>query len=260
MKTDPAYWDKVSRIQQKTLPDRLWRRHSDAVDSRLLARWLPDKKAGLYLKTDMYNESLGSGIRLPARAASWTAIGMDIALEMLKASRRAGGHQCVVATDIRELAFAGDSFDAIFSNSTLDHFDSTDQIAISLSECYRVLKPCGRLILTMDNPVNPVLAIRQELSNHLLLKLRVTTFYYGRTLYPGALKRTLEKAGFKILDMQPVLHCPRVFAIPVAKLVERHASSGTKRHFLEYLKRFEKLSRLPTRYLTGHYTAVCCQK
>jgi len=260
MKTDPAYWDKVSRIQQKTQPGRLWRLHSDAVDSGLLARWLPDKKAGLYLKTDMYNESLGSGIHLPARTASWTAIGMDIALEMLKAARRAGGPQFVVATDIRELPFAGDSFDAIFSNSTLDHFDSTDQIASSLSECYRVLKPNGRLILTMDNPLNPVLAIRQELSNHLLLKLRVTTFYYGRTLSPGALKRALEKAGFKILDMQPVLHCPRVFAIPVAKWVEHHASSGTKRLFLKYLMRFEKLSRLPTRYLTGHYTAVCCQK
>ena len=260
MKSDPAYWDSVSQELQRMPPGRLWRRHSDAVDSGLLARWLTEKENGFCLKTDMYDESLGAGIRLPARAKNWTVVGMDIALEMLKAARRIGSHRYLVATDIRRQAFADGVFDAVFSNSTLDHFSSKHQIAVSLGECYRILKPGGRLIITLDNPLNPILALRQALPYRLLRELGVTTFYYGCTLTPGALKRALEGAGFRVLDMAPVLHCPRVLAIPVARFVERHAAPGTKRKFLKTLNRFEKLSGLPTRYLTGHYTAVCCRK
>jgi SAM-dependent methyltransferase len=260
MKTSATYWDYVSQALQKKQPDRLWRRHSDAVDCRLLARWLPADDAGRLLKTDMYDESLGAGIRLPRRAGNWNAVGMDIAAEMLKAARRVGGYPFLVATDVRKLAFAENSFDAIFSNSTLDHFHSTDQIVASLVECHRILKPGGRFILTMDNPLNPVLKLRQALPHRWLVKLGITTFYYGCTLTPGALKRALERAGFKVLNIAPVLHCPRVLAIPAARFVERHAAPGTKQKFLKYLTRFEKLSSFPTRYLTGHYTAVCCQK
>ncbi len=260
MKTGATYWDDVSHTLQKKQPNRLWRLHSDTIDSRLLARWLPEKETGRYLKTDMYNESLGAGISLPGRAGNWTSFGMDIAAEMLKASRQMGGHRSLVVTDIRTLAFAQDSFDAIFSNSTLDHFNSADQITISLSECYRILKPGGRLILTMDNPLNPILALRQALPYRLLVKMRITTFYYGRTLTPEGLRKALVDTGFKIRHIEPVLHCPRILSILASRIVDHWAMDGFKRKFLEKLSRFEKLGRLPTRYLTGYYTAVCCQK
>ncbi len=260
MKTGATYWDHVSRTLQQEQPYRLWRRHSDTVDSRLLARWLPAKKNGRILKTDMYNESLGAGIRLPRRAVGWNVVGMDIAAEMLKTARRVGGHQLLVATDVTKLAFAENSFDAIFSNSTLDHFPSADQITSSLDECYRILKPGGRLILTMDNPLNPVLALRQALPHWLLVKLHITTFYYGKTFSPGRLKRALIDAGFKILNVEMIMHCPRLPAILASRIVDRRASEKTKATFLELIARFEKMSRFPTRFITGYFSAVCCQK
>lgn len=260
MKTGANYWEQVSQTLQRQPPDRLWRRHSDAVDSRLLSRWLPTKKTGCFLKTDMYDESLGAGIKLPGGASGWTVVGMDIAAEMLRAARRVGGHQLIVATDITNLAFAENSFDAIFSNSTLDHFSTTDQITISLGECYRILKPGGRLILTMDNPLNPVLALRQVLPYWLLVKLRITTFYYGKTLTPARLRDVLAHAGFKIRNVETVLHCPRFPAILVSRIIDQHAEGATQKLFLEKLNRLEKLASLPTRNLTGYYTAVCCHK
>jgi SAM-dependent methyltransferase len=185
---------------------------------------------------------------------------MDIALEMLRAARRIGVQHCLTVTDIRTLSFAGNSFDAIFSNSTLDHFSSADQIAAGLGECHRILRPGGRLILTMDNPLNPVLALRQALPHWLLVKLGITTFYYGKTLAPGVLKKVLCDTGFKILNMEPILHCPRILAIFASRIIDHRATAGTKEMFLDKLNRFEKLAHLPTRYLTGYYTAVCCQK
>jgi len=260
MRTGQTYWEQAAQVLQRKPPDRLWRLHSDAVDSLLLNRWLPQKPSGRLLKTDMYDESLGVGITLPARASAWTSVGMDIAVDMLNAARRVSGRYCLAATDIRALSFVDNSFDVLFSNSTLDHFNSKDEISTSLGECYRVLKPGGKFLLTLDNPLNPVIALRQVLPYKLLLKLHITNFYYGKTLLPGALKHYLRREGFKIQAIDWSLHCPRSLAILVSKLLERYASEKTQTAFLQVLDRFEKLSRLPTRLLTGYYTVVCCQK
>jgi len=41
---------------------------------------------------------------------------------------------------------------------------------------------------------------------------------------------------------------------------ERHASDRLQQSFLSCLMRFEKMAKLPTRFLTGYFVAVRCVK
>ncbi len=61
------------------------------------------------------------------------------------------------------LPFPDGAFDRVFSNSTLDHFDSRDDIREALRELARVLHPEGELLLTLDNLANPVVRLRNAL-------------------------------------------------------------------------------------------------
>jgi SAM-dependent methyltransferase len=52
--------------------------------------------------------------------------------------------------DARELRYEDESFDAIFSSGSIEHFGTLDEIERSVDEMYRVLKPGGILALTTE--------------------------------------------------------------------------------------------------------------
>jgi len=52
--------------------------------------------------------------------------------------------------DGRDLRYEDESFDAIFSSGSIEHFGTLDEIEQSLDEMYRVLKPGGILALTTE--------------------------------------------------------------------------------------------------------------
>jgi SAM-dependent methyltransferase len=52
--------------------------------------------------------------------------------------------------DARELRYEDDTFDAVFSSSSLEHFGSDADIATSLDEMHRVLKPSGVCSLSTE--------------------------------------------------------------------------------------------------------------
>ena len=52
--------------------------------------------------------------------------------------------------DARALRYEDDTFDAIFSSSSLEHFGSDSEIARSLDEMHRVLKPAGVCSLSTE--------------------------------------------------------------------------------------------------------------
>jgi ubiquinone/menaquinone biosynthesis C-methylase UbiE len=161
----------------------------------------------------------------------------------------------VTWADVRHLPFANNMFDVIVSNSTLDHFKSLDEIVASLHELYRVLQVGGQLLLTLDNLANPIIALRNALPFALLNHLGIVPYYVGATCGPYLMQRTLQQVGFEVLEVSTVMHCPRVFAIAMARLLE-HAKPETQRCFLSFLMAFEYLSSWPTRFLTGHFVAV----
>jgi len=250
------YWDRIGREWAQNHRHRLWRAHSDIVNSHLLVRWLPPEKADRLLKTDLFDELVSEGIYpLLARRAN-SIFCIDTALFTLRmvpgwpiGPRRIGA-------DVRSLPFANDAFDVIVSTSTLDHFRSLDEIASSLSELYRVLHSGGHLILTLDNTANPFIYLRNSLPFALLRRLGIVPYYVGVSLRPSHLRNLLEKTGFEILEVDATLHCPRVLAVPVSDWVERHFGPKGQRRFLRLLLAFEKLSHWPTRFFTGNFTAV----
>ena len=51
------------------------------------------------------------------------------------------------------------------------------------------------------------------------------------------------------------MHCPRVLTVTYAHWMEKHTSLRTQKVFLRLLMAFERLSRLPTRSLTGYFVS-----
>ena len=117
--------------------------------------------------------------------------------------------------DVRQLPFSKASFDTVFSDSTLDHFDSEAGIRDALLELHRVLRPGGTLLLTMDNPVNPMVWLR-NLSPGFWMRLGIVPYAVGATASVRHLTRLLEQAGFDVPAAEAIMHVPRVLMVPCA--------------------------------------------
>ncbi len=74
------------------------------------------------------------------------AIGVDRNISLLKKARLASAYQRYICCDITELPFGNGVFATAVANSTLEH---VVDIELACQEIYRVLRPGGRLLMTM---------------------------------------------------------------------------------------------------------------
>lgn len=243
-----------------TRPDRLWRQHSDSINHSLLFRWLPAQPVGRLLKTDMFDELVGEGLTPFLQARAHNVIGIDLSFGNAHVSCRGQTSVCGACADVRHLPFGNESFEVVVSNSTLDHFQTFNEITVSLRELHRVLRKGGQLILTLDNPANPIIAARNVLPFNLLNRVGILPYYVGATCGPWRLQQLLRQIGFDVRDVTAVLHCPRILAVLAAKILCSCANSSVQQRFLRWIQVFETMSRWPTRYLTGHFIAVRAEK
>jgi SAM-dependent methyltransferase len=237
-----SYWDGVvAAWPQESRARALLRAYSDAVNRKLLERWLPAEPVGLLLKTDLFDEAVGAGLYplLSRRARAVAAV--DASPAMVAAAHVRYPDVDARTGDVRALEFADGSFDAVVSNSTLDHFESRDELAAAVRELARVLVPGGLLVLTLDNPVNPLVALRNALPFGPMNRIGLVPYRVGATCGPRRLRALLEASGFEVERTTALMHVPRV----LARLAP-----------LRLLLAAEALSRLPTRYLTGQFVAV----
>ena len=256
------YWDRIAKKSCGGKHEDLWRAHLKEVYQGLMDRWIGNSKGGIILKTDLYDEAISSHGLIPLCGQKCErVIGIDLSFEVAMAARRRmikqwkGSHN-VVCTDVRNLAFRSDFFDQVISNSTLDHFSHKKDIIVSLKELWRIMKPGGTLIITLDNPSNPVVFLR-NLSPYRLLKLfGIIPFYMGVTLSKPQLIRALESSGFTVHGNTAIIHSPRILAIWTGYIVDRIGSERIKVYFHRLLRIFEHLEKFPTRYLTGYFVAV----
>lgn len=249
-------WDDIAREWVDDGRDAWWRAQSDRVNGRLLEQWLPPG-TGPVLKTDLFDEAVHEGLWPVLRTLSARPVGFDVSGRVVHAAQRRYPDMEAAVGDVRCLPFAAASFDTIVSLSTLDHFEVEADLVRALVEMRRVLRPGGRLILTMDNPVNPAIALRNALPYRVVHALGLVPYYVGVTAGPGRLRRLVGQAGFRVTDARAIVHCPRVLAVPVGRLL-RQAAAGAKPAFLDALTAFERLAALPTRFLTGHFVALHC--
>ena len=55
--------------------------------------------------------------------------------------------------DVRKLPYSSNKFDGYISLGVLEHFESFDDVRKSLAEAFRVLKPGGRVFISIPNPI-----------------------------------------------------------------------------------------------------------
>jgi SAM-dependent methyltransferase len=264
--TDREHWDEAAALWQAGASQCLWRRHSDAVNSALIERWLP-VKLGRVLKTDLWDEAVGEGLYPLLAGRSQEVLGIDVSQAVVAAAlERHPGLRGQVG-DVRSLDLENASFDAVVSNSTLDHFGERAEIERALVELRRVLRPGGDLLLTLDNPLNPLLALTRAIVRSPLrrtwfrhargsARLGFNPYYAGATIGSRGLRQLLPSLGFELLEQGAIVHVPRPLAVATGQLLERHAKPAAQERFLGTLAAFERLSALPTRYFSGYFVAV----
>ncbi len=237
---------------------RLWRQHSDRIAVALISQLIKGGNRSL-LKTDLFDEAVGDGQVALLSSLAETVHGIDIAPNVVtEATRRNPGLKGRTG-DICHLPYDDATFDVVVSLSTLDHFPDAADIDVALREIRRVMTAGGQLLLTLDNPLNPKIALRGVLSNDLLKRTGLVPYECGATMPRDALVAAVRRAGFRVLLTRPMLHCPRVLAVRAAALVEKLGKPAAEAALLATLDRFERLGTLPTRWRTGHYTALLAE-
>ena len=250
------YWNTVVKAWQPGDRHAAWRSHCEALSADLLRRWLPQGRIARLLKTDLFDEAVAVGLVPPLAARAEMINGMDIAESVVRGAKNRNPGLTTVTADVRALPYADCSFDAILSGSTLDHFVTHAELEVSLRELHRVLVHGGTLIITLDNPDNPLIALRNWLPRSILEKIGIVPYYVGATMNGKRLRRVLTDISFDVHEVSTLEHSPRVLAVALSAFLRHRSSQKTQQRFARILGAFERLGKLPTRFLTGHFVAV----
>ena len=240
----------------KQIPQASWRAYCDTVNQDLIARWWTCGKKERVLKTDLFEEAMGTGLCLRLHEYGEHVFGIDfsrkVAAEACARNRNLHG----ITADARRLPFTTGSFDGIISTSTLDHFTNREELIQSIREIARVLRPGGTLILTLDNPGNPLIWLRQILPFRLLHRYGVVPYYVGYTCNYRSFKKLLLSMGFLIVDATAIAHFPRLPAVVLARWADKRDSPKFRLRLGSVLSAFEAMAKWPSRFATGNYFAV----
>jgi SAM-dependent methyltransferase len=259
-------WDAVAKVWRGAPPQTLWRRHSDDVNSALLRRWLPPH-CDTILKTDLWDEAMGAGLYPVLAERATRLVGIDVSEPVVAAAKQRYPAIEAFVAGVKNLPLQDGSVDAVVSNSTLDHFEAKAEIDASIRELARVIRPGGKLVLTLDNPHNPLVALSKVVPprqlNRMWLRLGslsasagLIPYHVGVTYARRPLLRVLAEAGFRVEAQTTLVHSPRILAVLAGRFVEGRAGASTQERFLRLLGSAERLGSLPTRFVTGHFYAV----
>jgi SAM-dependent methyltransferase len=89
----------------------------------------------------------------------------------------------VLHMDARRLEFPDESFDVVFSLSSIEHFGTTDEVARSAREIGRVLRPGGHAFLVTEA------FLKRHLTSSRILQTAVRLATLGRLLEKASLRR-----------------------------------------------------------------------
>jgi SAM-dependent methyltransferase len=243
-------WDDVLESWSSGSPHARLRAYSDAVAERLLRRWLDGVHARVALKTDAFDEAVGVGLVPVLQRHADSVVVIDAADRLVAAAAARYPTATVERGDVRELSYPDEAFGLVVSTSTLDHFADVAELDRALGELTRVLAPGGTLVVTLDNPLHPLVAARNRMPG-LLRRLGVIPYGTGATCGPRHLEALVRTRGLVVRAQSATMHVPRVLAL--AWLLVRGDGASE-------LLRFERLAAAPTRYLTGQFVAVLARK
>ena len=223
----------------------------------LLRDWSPGAPPGPILKTDLFEEANGRDELISSFPAGATVIGMDVAPTTVASARDRSGRAAAhfVVADSRRLGLAAASIAIVFSNSTLDHFETREELAASIRELVRVLRPGGRLIVTLDNPKNPLYGLLRW-----ACRRGLAPFVLGQTASIDELTELMRDEGLEVAGTAFLIHNPRLISTAVFLALRRVFGRYADLPVRLLLALFAQLGRLPTRGYTACFIAACGRK
>ncbi len=233
-------------------------RQKRQVHRELIHRWARGLEVRAFLKTDLFEEANGADqILFDLYSPSAQAVGMDLSAATV---RRAAGN-CpnpsarFLVCDIRRPALRPGCLDLIVSTSTLDHLENAAEFRASLAELAGLLREGGLLIVTLDNPGNPLYRPLRWASRR-----GWVPFPLGYTASMSELNRLLTGLGLEVVGNDWLLHNPRMistlFWLGLRKLFGKKAD----RAIPAILTLLDKLGQLPTRRWTACFVAACARR
>ena len=253
--TNGSWDDQVAKFVTNENPNT-WRTYCDRLTTQLLTRFGPATIGKRAIKTDLFDEAAGVGVTAELNTVASHVFGIDLSATITDTAHRKNRSLRVLQSDVRALPLATDSFDFVLSNSTLDHFENRDDIDRSVEELHRILVPGGELLITLDNPLNPVVALRSGMALRLLRWSGAVPYDVGATLSMKRLVRLLESTGFRVEATGTLMHIPRFFALHLVHRKDVRRQGGPDERAVTRMLRWEWLDRLPTRQFTAHFIVV----
>ena len=157
-------------------------------------------------KTDLWDEARNTRILAWARRQGARTYGIDISEPTVVRARAAfapapNDLRGAIA-DVRQLPFRAESFDAIYSMGTIEHFGETEH---AVEELARVLRPGGRAIVGVPNRHDPFL---RPLLVSALQAAGLYAYGYEESFSRRALREMLERAGLEVVAETAILFIP----------------------------------------------------
>jgi SAM-dependent methyltransferase len=247
-------WEQVGASESPSwYLDPLVAQQKKQENLALLRRWTKGLKPRSILKTDLFEEANGEDQVLFELDNGAQVLGMDVSRSTVGRAQQRGETERsrFLVADVRRLGLASESIDVVFSNSTLDHFETSEEFHRSLKELVRVLAPGGALIVTLDNSHNPLYWLLRFAS-----ALGWSPFPMGHTTSLGGLVRTLEAEGLSVTDTDHLIHNPRGVSTALFLLIRKILGNRGDGLVRSLLSIFGLMGRLPTRGITSSFVAV----
>lgn len=255
----PERWKELGEDADATwYLDPVVAEQKGAVNLGLVHRWTAGMAVDAYLKTDLFEEAHGVDALIPrlfdGRAR---AIGVDLAWTTVRKARRRIGADAAsfIASDLRCLALPDACVDVVVSTSSLDHFETAGELRTALAELARVLRPGGRLLVTLDNPDNVLYPLLRWASRR-----ERAPFPLGHTLAREELDDELARAGLEVVDRDWLIHNPRMVSTLMVLALRRLLGRRADAPIRALLAAFAPLGRLPTRRYTACFVAAIARK
>ena len=200
------FWEGVGR-RFPDLGGAASTRYYAQNEQRLFTEHFPALDGLTILKTDLWDEAKNTRILAWAGRHGAHAFGIDISEPTVRQARAAFDGQPGlplqgVVGDVRDIPFKDDSFDAVYSMGTIEHFDATER---AVAEMVRVLKPGGRAIIGVPNRHDPFL--RPALAT-VMQWLGLYAYGYEKSYSRRALRTMLERAGLTVVTETAILFIP----------------------------------------------------
>jgi ubiquinone/menaquinone biosynthesis C-methylase UbiE len=199
----PSFWGNLA-INFPSLKGAPSTKYYFECEQLLFREFFPSLKDRVLLKTDLWNEAKNTEILGWASDQGAYPVGFDIAADLVRqASSVFGNHRFrFLASDVRHLPFASNSFDLVYSMGTIEHFP---EYRLATSELFRVLGPGGTAIIGVPNKLDPFLRPA------LVFCMSLFGLYpYGmeKSFTSKELRRLLESVGFQVTDRTGILFMP----------------------------------------------------